>query len=36
MNMPYIICNNNNYLAQDINGFSIVYSEEEAFKREYI
>lgn len=33
MNMPYIICNNDNYLAQDIkNGFSIVHSEEEAFK----
>lgn len=31
--MPYIICNNDNYLAQDIkNGFSIVHSEEEAFK----
>lgn len=31
--MPYIICNNDNYLAQDTkNGFSIVHSEEEAFK----
>ena len=32
MNMPYIICNNDNYLAQDTNGFSIVHSEDEAFK----
>lgn len=31
--MPYIICNNDNYLAQDTkNGFSIVHSEGEAFK----
>lgn len=31
--MPYIICNNDNYLAQDVkNGFSIVHSEKEAFK----
>ena len=31
--MPYIICNNDNYLAQDTkNGFSIVHSEVEAFK----
>lgn len=30
--MPYIICNNDNYLAQDTKGFSIVHSEEEAFR----
>lgn len=31
--MPYIICNNDNYLAQNVgSGFSIVHSEEEAFK----
>ena len=29
--MPYIICNNDNYLGQDENGFFIVHSQNEAF-----
>lgn len=30
--MPYIICNNDNYLVQATNGFSIVHDMKDASK----